>query len=122
MTNEQKVELRQLMQAMVDASLVERPEAEKTAILNDLTPKVLEICPSMLELFVSLGWKDNKFDTAVNFGPLNQYIQKMEKIESKLEHQVWLLQFCRAVIPQGVVGLTGRSTEKPFTNRRTAGC
>jgi Tfp pilus assembly protein PilO len=41
----------------------------------------------MLELFVSLGWKDNKFDTAVNFGPLNQYIQKMEKIESKLEHQ-----------------------------------
>eukprot|EP00668_Euglena_longa_P006393 GGOE01007611.1.p1 GENE.GGOE01007611.1~~GGOE01007611.1.p1 ORF type:complete len:626 (+),score=134.25 GGOE01007611.1:151-1878(+) len=84
---ENRAEFRTLMSNVIDACMVDRPDAEKVAILNDIVARIIDFCPTTADSFAQLGWKGDRFDGPVNFQLLRQYVQKWERIESKLDSQ-----------------------------------
>jgi len=84
---DQRAEFRTLMATIVDACMVDRPEAEKVAILTDIVARMTALCPTTTEAFTAVGWRGDRFDGPVNFLSIRQYIQKLERVESKLDSQ-----------------------------------
>uniref|UniRef100_A0A7S1IH22 Protein kinase domain-containing protein n=1 Tax=Eutreptiella gymnastica TaxID=73025 RepID=A0A7S1IH22_9EUGL len=84
---ELKAEMHKLLQTIVDVCMGERERADVVSTLSEVVPMVINLCPSTSESFISLGWKKNSFDEPINTQGLVQYVQKLERIESKLDQQ-----------------------------------